>query len=133
MSLTTQEIAKARSTHTNEFVEEDVSERCTGGSVQREATRNPLGREVDFIEGALSLQDQGESLDLVMILDVNNETRNEGAQDLSNNVSDCFQGRETLEDGGRNSNTRTEMSSRHRSTDGNGKDDSYGIGETNTE
>lgn len=68
-----------------------------------------------------------------MVLDVDDEARDEASQDLGDNVSECLQGRETLEEGSCDSDTRTEMSPRHRSTDGNGEDDSYGIRKANAE
>ena len=68
-----------------------------------------------------------------MVLDVDDQARDEGTQDLGNNISDCLQRREALEYCGRNCDTGTEVSPRHRSTDGNREDDSYGIGKTNAE
>jgi len=81
----------------------------------------------------LSLRGLADGPDLVVVLDVDDQTRDKGAQDLGDNVSDCLQWGEFLEKGSRDSNARAEVSPRHRTTDGNGEDNSYGIGETNTE
>jgi len=118
---------------TDEFVEEDVSKRCTGGSIQRKTTGNACGREVDCVKYAFSFEGCGEGLDLVVVLDVDDKARDETSQDLGNDVSECLQGRKPLEEGSCNGDTRTEMSPRHRSADRNGEDDSYGIRKANTE
>jgi hypothetical protein len=68
-----------------------------------------------------------------VVLDIDDQARDKGTQNLGNDVSDGFQGREALEEGGYNGNGRTEVTPRDGSTDGNGEDDSYGIGKTNTE
>jgi len=69
----------------------------------------------------------GELLDLVVVLDIDDQAGNEGAQNLGDNVSGGLEGRELLEDGGHNGYGRTKVSSRHGAGDGNGEDDSYGI------
>ena len=66
-----------------------------------------------------------------MILDVDDQARDEGTQDLGNNVSDCLQRREALEYCGRNGDTGTEVAPRHRRSDGNREHSSNGIGKTN--
>lgn len=86
-----------------------------------------------MFEYSLSLRDLADGLDLIVILDVNDQARDKGAQDLGDNVSDCLQWGEFLEQGSRDGNARAEVGPRYRTTDGNGEDNPYGIGKANTE
>jgi hypothetical protein len=70
---------------------------------------------------------------LVVVLDVDDQARDKGTQNLGNDVSDGLQGREALEEGSQNGYRRTEVSPRDGSTDGNGEDNSYTIGKTDPE
>jgi hypothetical protein len=67
-----------------------------------------------------------------VVLGVDDKARDEGPQDLSNDVSERLQWREALENGSCNGDTRTEMGPRDGGTDGNGEDETYGIRKTNT-
>ena len=69
----------------------------------------------------------GELLYLVVVLNVDDQARDKGTQNLGDNVSGGLEGRELLEDGSHNGYGRTEMSSRHGTGDGDGEDDSYSI------
>ena len=75
----------------------------------------------------------GELLDLVVVLNVDDQARDKGTQNLGDNVSGGLEGRELLENGGHDGYGGTEVSSRHGTGDRNGEDDSHGICETNTE
>lgn len=86
-----------------------------------------------MFEYSLSLRGLADGLDLIVVLDVDDQARDKGAQDLGDNVSDCLQWGEFLEKGSRDGNARAEVTPRHRSTDGNGEDNSDGVGKTNTE
>lgn len=86
-----------------------------------------------MFEYSLSLRGLADGPDLVVILNVDDQARDKGAQDLGDNVSDCFQWGEFLEKGCRDGNARAEVGPRHRTTDGNGEDNPYGIGKANTE
>ena len=100
----------AQGTHTDKFVEEDIFQRCSGRRVQREAAGDALWRIVDEIEYTLSLQAMGELLDLVVVLNVDDQARDKGTQNLGDNVSGGLEGREPLEDGGHDGYGRTEVS-----------------------
>ena len=80
----------------------------------------------------MSLQGLADGLDLVVVLNIDDQAGDKGTQNLSDNVSDRLQRRESLEKSSRNGNSRAKVSSRHGGTDGNGEDDSYAIGKANT-
>lgn len=122
-----------KSTHANKFIYKNVPKGRTGRGVEREGASDALWREVDRVEYAIGLQGMANGLDQTVVLDVDGQARGKGPQNLGNDVSDCLQWRESLEEGGRNGYCRTEMAPRHGATDGNGKDNSYGIGESNGE
>ena len=91
-----------------------------------------MGCEVDLVEHTFGFENFREGSDLLVVLDVNDEARDESTQDLGDDVSRRLQWWEASEQDGRDGDTGTEVSPRHRSADGNGEDDSYRIGKTNT-
>ena len=63
-----------------------------------------------MIKYTLSFQGSGGGLDLVLVLDVDDQARDKGAQNLGDNVSDCLQWRESLEKGSCDGDARAEVS-----------------------
>ena len=126
-------MANAQGTYADKFIEEDVFQRCAGRGIQRENAGDPLWRVVYGVEYTCSLQPTGELLDLVVVLNVDDQARDKGSQNLGDDVSGSLEGRELLEERGRNGYGRAEVTSRHGSGDGNGEDDSYGVRNANTE
>ena len=126
-------LAYPRGTHANKFVYENIPKGRTGRGVEREGTGNALWCKVDLVEYTTGLQGKGGGLDRIVVLDVDDQACDEGTQDLGNDVSDCLQRRESLEESSHNSYRRTEVGPRHGTTDGDGEDYSHSIGNTNSE